>query len=297
MRLSYLLAVAPFVILALPKAENPLDRHTATLQGAQSLVVKFKVNTVGGDVEEQELFLSANGKLKWNTPTKTILSDGKTAIVFDKKAKNYTQEPYSKMWARTTLKDDRLWAWLAFQNPDFGKDVTSSKVGDSRKIGTVTLTDVTVTRMRKPNLTVMINPTSGVSFGSTWEEKDGTRVIVQATDLKVDSKPLDDSLFAWSAPAGVTEKPVATTTPVLYADIKGILDGSCGACHGSNNPKAGLDFSTYESIMSSKTVKPGDPDNSRMIRAIVRGKMPPRNPMPDAPTEKLVQWVKDGAKQ
>ena len=297
MRLTYLLAVAPFVLLAVPTAENPLERHTATLQMAQSLTVNLKVNVIGGEAEEEELVFSAGNKAKWETPSKLILTDGKIGVTYDKKSKTYVQETWSKTWARKAFGSDRIYPWTAFQNNEFGRDITASKSGESRQVQTMKLTDVKLTRMRKTALTVMIDATSGLVHGLMFEDKDAVRTVVQASELKVDSKPLPDSTFAWVVPAGASEKPIASAEPVLYASIKGILDGSCGACHGSTNPKGRIDLSSYEAIMASNVVKPGDPDNSRLVRAITFGKMPPKNPMPNEPVEKLTQWVKDGAKQ
>ena len=81
-------------------------------------------------------------------------------------------------------------------------------------------------------------------------------------------------------------------------EARPILAARCVGCHGGQNPTAGLDLRTLDSILkgsiSGPVVVEGASDKSLLIRKIVNNKMPPPGvgePLTTAQVESLRQWI------
>ena len=81
-------------------------------------------------------------------------------------------------------------------------------------------------------------------------------------------------------------------------EILPILRSRCFACHGIDNPMAGLDLRTVESVLKGSANGPviseGGSDKSILIRMISTKSMPPpgtADPLSEPELEKLRQWV------
>ncbi len=90
---------------------------------------------------------------------------------------------------------------------------------------------------------------------------------------------------------------------VTYDDhIQPILREKCFACHNQDKKKGGLQLHTYANLMagggSGETVKPGDPDNSRLYRFVAHKEepfMPPKSPpIAREQVELIRQWIAGG---
>ena len=81
--------------------------------------------------------------------------------------------------------------------------------------------------------------------------------------------------------------------------IKPILELNCAysGCHNSNNPTAGLSLSTYENIISSNIIQPGDTLNSILLDRIKNENipMPPSGIMSQSYINIIAKWIQDGA--
>lgn len=77
-----------------------------------------------------------------------------------------------------------------------------------------------------------------------------------------------------------------------------MLNGRCAGCHGGNNPEAGLDLSSYESIMAGSpdgpVLIPGDPDASLIIQRQSQPEPHFGQVLPDE-LEALREWIAAGA--
>lgn len=92
----------------------------------------------------------------------------------------------------------------------------------------------------------------------------------------------------------VTPPPVAGSL-TFTADIAPILNASCVSCHGATK-SGGYDFRTYETTMLA--VKPGKSGDSLLCYEPEHGLMPPGGKfLPADDTEKLCDWIDDGAKK
>jgi hypothetical protein len=84
------------------------------------------------------------------------------------------------------------------------------------------------------------------------------------------------------------------------ADVLPIFQSRCASCHGSGRVSAGLDLSSYASVMAGSQkgadVVPGDPNASRLVQMVVQGKMPKRGPqLLGSQVQAISDWVKAGA--
>lgn len=295
MRWSLLLAPA---VLAgsIAFLQSGLDRHTGALQKAQSAKFVLTVTQVGGSTEEQTLSLSKPNRFRWETPSRLVVSDGKTVTSYDK-----LKKVFSRTETAAALEDDAVWAWGAFFNSEFGKDSLATK-GESRKVKNVPVTDYAVLRPDKRVFVLPIDDATGVARGARYSvENAGGKVetIVLAKEMTLGEAPLEDGLFAWTPPADAKDAAELAkeqaATALHFADIKPILDTNCVSCHGMVAPKGGINMTSYATLIESGAVRKGNPNTSRMMRELRSGKMPPTGPLAAEQIEKLAKWIADGA--
>lgn len=296
MKLAWILASLPLALALVPSALSSVDTHVATLQKAASMSVKFKVVQAGSPGQDQSLSISRDMNLRYETPVLLVISDGKTLTTYDKAKKTYTQGEVSKAGLVKLLQVDALWAWSAFFDGDFAKQVTSAKDGEEMNQKGLVLKQVKIGKANGA-VTELFDAKLGAFRGAIYK-KDSTDVYVQVTEMTVSDKPLSPTLFAWTAPEGATLATVgAADTPLVYADVKPIFDMRCTGCHGNQRASHGLNLASYESIMSSNTVRPGDSARSILVNAMRTGAMPRQGSMPKSEIDKIAKWVDDGAKQ
>lgn len=84
--------------------------------------------------------------------------------------------------------------------------------------------------------------------------------------------------------------------------VRPVLVEKCIGCHGDQKQSGGLRLDSREAMLkggdSGAAMIPGDASGSYMIRAIRYDgdlQMPPKNELPDAEKQALIQWVESGA--
>ena len=103
-------------------------------------------------------------------------------------------------------------------------------------------------------------------------------------------------------------EPLSTVTPgapgnasVSFSnDVMPILQSRCFNCHGGEQTKKGLSFTSYETIMAGsddgQVIIPGDANGSLLIQQLLNGKMPPRGPkLTPEQVQILIDWILAGA--
>jgi hypothetical protein len=101
------------------------------------------------------------------------------------------------------------------------------------------------------------------------------------------------------ASMGTTEAPAADG--VSFAnDVMPIFAGSCTDCHGGKQTKAGLDLTTYDSLMAGSfdgaVILAGNSAESILVQLVVDGKMPKRGPkLTTDQTQTISDWINAGA--
>ena len=103
---------------------------------------------------------------------------------------------------------------------------------------------------------------------------------------------------AFPARAEEPKKAVETKAPTFAKDVAPLLKNACANCHSGAKQKARLDVTSYDSLV--KFVKAGDPDKSRLHKALL-GKgaklMPPKNPLAAEQVAVVKDWIAAGAKK
>lgn len=294
MRVLWLLAAAPFA--AHWGLTGDFTGHIKTMQDAQSMKATFTVTRVGGSVEEQTLTLSRPSYLKWESPTKLVLSDGKTLWSYDKGEKVFSKSEATEANLAKAMGEDVVWVWSAFFDKEFAGSIASTQKGASRKVRNMAITDWIVTRKDKKVFTVPISDESGAAVGSRFTAEAG-ETLVLAKEITLGEDPLSGELFAWTPPADAKDSAAVAASASSFNDVKQIFLANCASCHGSRGPKGGIDLSSYEAIMASRSVRPGNANSSRLFRVIKSGKMPPAGPLPAELQQKIEKWINDGAKE
>ena len=113
--------------------------------------------------------------------------------------------------------------------------------------------------------------------------------------LSVSLLPLGIGLAVQPEEAKVQSGPVSYTRQVAP-----IFQSRCSECHGAETKEAGLDLSTYESVMKGSeygtVVEAGDAAASLLIEMVTAGEMPQdADPLPAEEIEILRAWIAAGA--
>jgi Uma2 family endonuclease/mono/diheme cytochrome c family protein len=84
--------------------------------------------------------------------------------------------------------------------------------------------------------------------------------------------------------------------------VRPVLAEHCFSCHGPKKQMGGLRLDSRSAILkggdSGPAVRPGDPEQSLLVRAVRRSgdlEMPPKTPLKADAVEALTAWVKSGA--
>ncbi|MDB6117808.1 MAG: Protein of unknown function (DUF1553)/Protein of unknown function (DUF1549)/Planctomycete, partial [Verrucomicrobiaceae bacterium] len=85
--------------------------------------------------------------------------------------------------------------------------------------------------------------------------------------------------------------------------VRPVLIERCESCHGADKQKGGLRLDSRAAWQkggeSGPVLVPGDPDESRLIKAVRYGdpdlQMPPKHKLPETEIAALTEWVKQGA--
>jgi hypothetical protein len=86
-------------------------------------------------------------------------------------------------------------------------------------------------------------------------------------------------------------------TPLTFAVIKStIIAPKCLQCHQGSNGEAGLDLSTYSSLVTNQLFVAGDPDKSDIFVQVNTGQMPFGGPkLSDGEIQMIHDWIQQGA--
>lgn len=306
MRSSYLLASFSAVAIGLlvpqqAPVPSALAKHHQALQDAQSLTAKVTLTQTGGGVSEVTFVFSKPGSFKVETPDTLAVYDGQKLTQLSKKANSYSETTATWAEAAKLALGDEQSAWTSFFSKDALKDVLAAKLTRKRVVKGTEYQEVELGF--KPNSEKTMSlwlGADGVAKGFLFKNK-SKDFIALGTEITLGKTALDASAFSFVAPAGAKKADPAVDGP-KYADVQAIFDRSCMPCHGSGNPKAGFDLSSYEAVMGSRNaVFAGDPDRSFIIRSVKGDGLPlmPKNkpPLSKAEIDTISAWIKAGAKK
>jgi outer membrane lipoprotein-sorting protein len=287
--------VAAIVIAVQSSLPAVLLKHDLTLREAKGLSASFTVQPAGGAPEQCRLFYLKPDLLRIERPDSLVISDGKVLTRYDKVKNVYESSPLDGRALTTAASEDAVWAWSAFFSKEPAQGIRSAQAGAVRTLrgNQVTEVNVVLGGSREGSAVLYVDQKLGIARG--FRIKVGTgEVLVMAGELSL-SEPADAArLFSFVAPEGAKKaedvKPVAT-----FAEVQKLFARSCMPCHSPSQMSGGLNLSTHHGILMGVT--PGNPDSSRIVRAIRSGAMPKgRSPLTKDEIALVEKWVQDGAK-
>lgn len=310
MKISYAILTAIPLIAGAALLQSPsssVKAHCDKLLASKSLTSKCTVQIVGGASFEKSIVLAKPNRIRIESPSQLIVSDGTTVWKLNKKTNEYIEGPAPGEPGKLLEGEGIL--YLAFFDPKFMESVGSSKAGKVRKIKGFTVREVEVTLPKIPgaSATLLIDDTIGIARGMVWKETtpQAMEMVVFAEELALDKA--DDKLFAFVAPEGAKklEAPATGNSDApTWSQISAIFMGNCTGCHGGRMARGGLNLSTYESTMagskSGKVIVAGDVNASRIMQYLYgrgRPQMPPSGKMPDSVIQKIEKWIAAGAQK
>jgi hypothetical protein len=120
-------------------------------------------------------------------------------------------------------------------------------------------------------------------------EEQAMEIEDAAPETAVEEPVLEEAEAVESSMEEMEEK----TEVSFSADVWPIIEKYAVEAHGG---KGGVFLESYEDIMEQ--VVPGDPENSRLYKALIGDgmkQMPPGNPLPDDLINIIYNWIEQGA--
>ena len=275
-------------------------KHSELLQAAQGLTIKFTVQELPGSAKDYTLIYSRPGCYRLDSPDGFALCNGKQIWSYKSATNTYTEGTVDEKGIAAKTQGNEVWAWAPFFDKTLASKLKSAKLGAKRNMKGNMITELSVTLGEDRAITVFIDDKLGIARGLTTKTPKGD-IIVVASAITLADKPLESSFFNFVAPRGATLEVAPVKLSASWKEVSAVLSKRCMPCHSSENRKSGVDLSSYDQVLATGGVTPGDPDHSRLVRAINgsgRKKMPPP-PNDSCTTEELQlvsDWIKDGAK-
>ena len=103
-----------------------------------------------------------------------------------------------------------------------------------------------------------------------------------------------------SASTNTAAQAPAVSGASFSKDVMPVFQNSCVSCHGGDQTKAGLDLTTYDSLMAGSfngsVIVPGNSAGSFLVQQVTSGKMPKRGSKLTAEQIKIIsEWIDAGA--
>ena len=80
-----------------------------------------------------------------------------------------------------------------------------------------------------------------------------------------------------------------------FQSVSGILANNCLGCHSANQASGGVVLDTYDDLISSGVVVPGNVDASSLYLAVASGRMPQVGSLSSAEIDMIRRWIAEGA--
>lgn len=270
-----------------------LEASAKALQDAATFQATFTVTPSGGANRAYKLSYAKPNFFKIESPEGFVLSDGKDLYDYKKATNEFTVTPLSDALVRSTSGALEFWGWASFFTKDPFKDVRAQASGH-RKIKDNEVDVVSATFGVGGEATIFVDSKLGLvrGFMAKNKEKD---LLVMASELKVGAEAPAAGAFAFAAPEGAKKAEAPKASDATYAKVKPIMDKSCMPCHGAGMRSGGVDLSSFDGTVRS--VSPGNPDGSRLVKAVESGRMPQGRPkLSDADIKTIRDWIAEGAK-
>lgn len=202
-------ALAGMVAVASAPAGNDFASFVQALKEAKTLDATYTVAMVNESTSTNyTLSLKKPNLARIDSPTATVVADGKTITRYDKATKSYYKTPETESELNSLFVGQDLGLWGAF----FGKsslEVLSSKAGGTvnRKGMELQVVNANLDTAGNQKLTVLLAKSDNIARQAIFDSnKFGmkTSTILDTKSLTVGGD-LKDTLFAFNPPAGSSE--------------------------------------------------------------------------------------------
>jgi len=106
-------------------------------------------------------------------------------------------------------------------------------------------------------------------------------------------------LLSPSLPATSAQDSTTPASVDFDSQIAPLLAANCLGCHGTDDPKGGLNLTTPAGFRkggdSGSPFNADQPDSSLLLQRVLQGEMPPEKPLTAAQQQMLTLWVRNGA--
>lgn len=123
-------------------------------------------------------------------------------------------------------------------------------------------------------------------------------VTAEVTAIETIPPAEDIEVFVPLTPTPLpTPRPTATSAPIAAVTWQGgvgeLLEGKCGACHGSTQQLGGVDLTTFEGALTGgnagPAIVPADPDNSQLVIVQRAGSHPVQ--LAEEELQLIIEWI------
>jgi outer membrane lipoprotein-sorting protein len=199
-----------------------LAKHVEALKAAKALTVSFTVENLPAAPENYKLSYAKPNKLRIETPTGMLMTDGKTVWEYNKKTNEYTEQPGDMKELGKQIQKTEYAAWAAFFLPDQMKGVKDAAITGKRSMkgNPVTQVDFTIDAARSFTASFYVDDKMGIARGASFKAVRGgdkTEVVVKATEIVVGDS-IDEGLYAFSAPAGSKKVEISVSDMAKWYD-------------------------------------------------------------------------------
>jgi outer membrane lipoprotein-sorting protein len=212
--LMSIVALAAVAFLQVNAGPGLLAKHTASLSNAQSLTVDFTVERLPAAPENYRLVYSKPNMLRIEYPGGMMMTDGTKLWEYDKAKNEYLEGPGDLASLSKKISSNEYYAWAAFFFPDQLKGVKDANAGKkiTMKGSPVVPVDFTIDSTKSLTATFYIDEKLGAARAASVKAARGgdkVETLVKATNIEINDKPADTSLFAFSPPAGAKKVEIA----------------------------------------------------------------------------------------
>jgi outer membrane lipoprotein-sorting protein len=202
-----LIALAAIAALAVAQTSGNslLSSFGKALNDAKSVRSTYSVQIVGSASETYSIALKKPNLARIETPTGTVVADGKQVTTYTKADNTYFKRPQTEADMKGLLTSDELNLLAGFFDPEAYKAARSRTLG-TRPINGTPLTVVEAANGKKTK-TYFINGSDNVARKSQIDLNDPNGKVTTIVDTKsLDLNPeLPDSTFTFTPPAGARE--------------------------------------------------------------------------------------------
>ncbi|MDI9641366.1 c-type cytochrome domain-containing protein [Kamptonema cortianum] len=296
-------AVASALVVVNTEQSQPLREHVSKLRSTTGVELTLTATEIGGAAAQHSLIATPQGQMRWETPAALIIVNGQTKWTLDKSSNTYTEESADAAAAKAAISLDPVWLYAAILDQDWEKSIIDMKAGRERKLSGIPVQEfqtIVKTAIGQRSMTLMLSTEDKTIRGAILPsaQPGGPDTIVIINEVSW-NKALKADQFTFSPPEGSKKIEPGQVKAVPAAEALSVLRRECSNCHGANAQQAGVRLDSYEAVMGSSVVVPGNAEASRVIRAL-KGTgakpMPPGRKIVQTDIDKVAGWIQAGAK-